>query len=246
MVWHGRDEFVEHAALAEQRVCPRLGCVGFEQSVHAEALAGSTQHREQGHGERVDEEQAIAPSWLADARGGKAHAEPQVLGVAERRLDGPSLGVVIDQFGSWYLAVAGGQTPRLLHRAGMNADDGADLISVRRRDPGCEQLAGAACLADPIGRRPRLARRIGDMDVAAKADDVGEAKIAEVCEQLVIAEAAIGEDGDTATRWHDLGQAYQAGILEGVALLRQFLFPHRQPQQRCRPATTRLACRSWS
>ena len=33
------------------------------------------------------------------------------------------------------------------------------------------------------------------MDVAAKADDIGKAKIAKIGEQLVVAEAAIGQDG---------------------------------------------------
>lgn len=35
-----RDQFVEHAALAEQRKCSGLGRIGLEQSIHAEAFAG--------------------------------------------------------------------------------------------------------------------------------------------------------------------------------------------------------------
>ena len=39
MLWHVVDEFVEHAALPEQRVAAELARVGLEQPVHAEALA---------------------------------------------------------------------------------------------------------------------------------------------------------------------------------------------------------------
>jgi hypothetical protein len=50
-------------------------------------------------------------------------------------------------------------------------------------------------------------------------------------EQLVVAEAAIGEEGDLAPRRENLGEPHQAGILVGVALVREFVLPHRQPQQ---------------
>ena len=45
------------------------------------------------------------------------------------------------------------------------------------------------------------------MDVAAKADDIGKAKISEIGEQLVVAEAAIGQDGHPAAGRDDLRQA---------------------------------------
>src|SRR5208283_4800407 len=39
---HGRDEFVEHAALAKQRVGAGFGCVGLEQPIHSQAFASGT------------------------------------------------------------------------------------------------------------------------------------------------------------------------------------------------------------
>jgi hypothetical protein len=39
VIWHGWDEFVEHAALPEQRMRANLRRVGLEQSIHAEAFA---------------------------------------------------------------------------------------------------------------------------------------------------------------------------------------------------------------
>ena len=52
---------------------------------------------------------------------------------------------------------------------------------------------------------------------------------------LVVAEAAIGQDGHPAAGREDLRQA-QTGILDVVTLILQLVFPHRQPQQRHRPA----------
>ena len=74
------------------------------------------------------------------------------------------------------------------------------------------------------------------MDVAAEADDVAEAQFAQEGEQLLIAEAAIGQDRDPAAGGHEFGQAPQAGILEVVALVLQFVLPDAQPQQRRRAA----------
>jgi hypothetical protein len=81
----------------------------------------------------------------------------------------------------------------------MHADDRADLL-ILRRDAGVAQLAGASTLAYPLRRRLGLPVGIGDMDVATEADDVIEAKFAKQDEQLVIARAAIGQNGDTAPR----------------------------------------------
>ena len=78
----------------------------------------------------------------------------------------------------------------------MDADDGPDLITLRCRDLGIAQFAGATALADPFGSRPRLARGIGDVDIAAQADDVAKAQFLEESEQLMITEAAVGEDRD--------------------------------------------------
>ena len=139
---------------------------------------------------------------------------------------------MIDQFRGRCLGVAGGQAPGFLHRLGMNADHRADLVAVRRSDPGMTQLARPAALAHPVGGRTCFARAVGDVDVAAEADDVVEAQVIQEGEQLVVAEAAVGEDRDGALRRHELLQPRQASVLEGVALLGEFFFPYRQPQQR--------------
>ena len=104
----------------------------------------------------------------------------------------------------------------------MHANDCADLLALRR-DAGVAQLAGASTLAHPLGGGFGLPVGIGDLDVAAKADDVVKAEFAEEREQLLIAEAAIGQDGDPAAGRDEVGQTVQAGIFEGVALLRELV-----------------------
>src|SRR4051812_9113660 len=71
---------------------------------------------------------------------------------------------------------------------------------------------GAAALAHPVCRRPRLAGGVGDPDVAAKADDVAEAQLFQNGDQLLVAEAAIGKDRHLATWRYGFGQAAEAGI----------------------------------
>ncbi len=46
MLWHGRDEFVEHAALPKQRVGASLGRVGFEGVVQNPPFLGYTRRAE--------------------------------------------------------------------------------------------------------------------------------------------------------------------------------------------------------
>jgi len=98
------------------------------------------------------------------------------------------------------------------------------------------QLARPPELADPLSSRAGLTRRIGDVDVAAKPDDIAKAKIIKEFEQLVVAKAAVREDRHGTTGWHELLQSHEAGVLEIVALLRQFVLPDGQPQKRRRPA----------
>ena len=111
----------------------------------------------------------------------------------------------------------------------MDAYDGADRVFVRRGHPCASQLARPAALADPLRRRARLAVRIGHMDVAAETNNVTKTERCQVCEQLVVAKAAVGQDGDGAVRWHKFLQPGQAGVLEVVALLRQFVLPDAHP-----------------
>jgi hypothetical protein len=47
--------------------------------IYAEAFASGSEHREQYHCEGVDEEQAVAPGWFADARDAGPQAERRSL-----------------------------------------------------------------------------------------------------------------------------------------------------------------------
>jgi hypothetical protein len=49
-----------------------------------------------------------------------------------------------------------------------------------------------------MSRGPRLPGGIGDVDVAAKANNIGKTEISKIGEQLVVAETAIGQDGHPA------------------------------------------------
>src|SRR5271166_1654907 len=98
---------------------------------------------------------------------------------------------MIDQGCGQCVGVADGQAPWLLHRPRLDTDNGTYLIGVPRGDPRTPQLARAPRLANPLGGRARLARLVGDVDVAAEADDVAEAQFGEEFEQLVIAETAL-------------------------------------------------------
>ena len=133
---------------------------------HAPAEAGGT-----------DQQQPVAAHWLADACGGQAHAELQILGVAELRLDGPALGIVVDQRGRGLIPQAGGQAPWFLHTLGMHTNDRADPLALRG-DPGVAQFTGASALAHPLGSRPDQPVSIGHLDIATEADDIIEPKLA--------------------------------------------------------------------
>jgi hypothetical protein len=52
---HHRDQIVEHAALAEQRMDAALGCVGLEHPVIAQRFAGGAEQRQQYHRKGVDQ-----------------------------------------------------------------------------------------------------------------------------------------------------------------------------------------------
>src|SRR6185437_5265297 len=107
---------------------------------------------------------------------------------------------------------------RLAELVRMHTHDRADQLALRGH-PRVRQLAGTPALAHPFGRGPGGAVRVGDVDVAAKADHVTEPQRREVGKQLLIAKAAIGQDGDTATLGHQFGKTPQARILEIVALI---------------------------
>ena len=52
----------------------------------AEAFAGGAEQRQQEDRQGVEQQQTVAPLRIADAQDAQAHAEPQILGVAEPRL----------------------------------------------------------------------------------------------------------------------------------------------------------------
>ena len=58
---HSRDQFVEHAALAEERMGAMLGGVGLEMAVHAETFSGGAEQRQENDREGVEEKQPVAP-----------------------------------------------------------------------------------------------------------------------------------------------------------------------------------------
>ena len=62
---------------------------GSERSVHAEAFAGRAEQRQEEDRQGVEQQQTVAPLRIADAQDAQAHAETQILGVAEPRLDRP-------------------------------------------------------------------------------------------------------------------------------------------------------------
>ena len=69
---------------------------GSERSVHAEAFAGGAEQRQEEDRQGVEQQQTVAPLRIADAQDAQAHAETQILGVAEPRLDRPPFGVEVD------------------------------------------------------------------------------------------------------------------------------------------------------
>ncbi|MGO8740046.1 hypothetical protein [Rhodoblastus sp.] len=67
------------------------------------------------------------------------------------------------------------------------------------------------------------------MNVAAKADDIGEAQRVEKIEQLGVAKAAVGEDRHRGALGRHFGQTREAEVLEVVALVFQFVLQDGQP-----------------
>src|SRR3978361_2166566 len=106
----------------------------------------------------------------------------------------------------------------------MHAHDRAVWLPLRG-DARVHQLPGPPALSHPFGGGPGGSVRVGDLNVAAKADHVAEAEFRKKGEQLLIAEAAIGKNGDAAAGGYEFGQTAQTRILEIVALFRQLVLP---------------------
>ncbi len=72
-----------------------LDGAGSQLTVHAEALAGGAQNRQQQDGESVQEQEAVAALRIIDPQRAHAHSEAQILAVAEAGFDGPAFRGVI-------------------------------------------------------------------------------------------------------------------------------------------------------
>jgi hypothetical protein len=82
---HVGDQIVEQAALPKQRMGSALGGVDLQMPIHAEALAGRAEQRQQNDREGVQQKQPVASLRIGDAKSAHAHAEAQVLRVAKVR-----------------------------------------------------------------------------------------------------------------------------------------------------------------
>src|SRR3954469_17943371 len=107
----------------------------------------------------------------------------------------PALRIQVDQFARGLVGGVGDQAPRLPHAFGVNAHYGADRV-VEAGDGGAVQHPGTAARADPVGGLAALAVGGGHPDVGAHADDEVERQlVTQHAVQLVVAEAAIGDEG---------------------------------------------------
>src|SRR5260370_25465564 len=89
-LWHVRDELVEHASLTQQRVGTPLSRVGLEVAIVAERFPGGTQQGQQHDAESADQPQAITPVGCSHVHPAPAHAEAEVLFIANTPPDTPA------------------------------------------------------------------------------------------------------------------------------------------------------------
>jgi hypothetical protein len=99
----------------------------------------------------------------------------------------------------------GREAPGLLHALLMLDHDSADRRLLLRHQRVAQHL-GVPALGHPLARRLTLAVRVGDHDALAEPDDVTPAEGVEVDVQLLVAEAAVGEDRDVDVARQDLVQ----------------------------------------
>ncbi len=87
----------------------------------------------------------------------------------------------------------------VFHVRRMYAYHGATLIGVRDGNAFVAQFARPALIADPFSHGSLVVCGIGDIDVAAEANDIGKAKLCKIREQRVVTEAVVGQDGHPVT-----------------------------------------------
>ncbi len=232
LIRHIRDEIVMHTALAKKgngyaawRCWP--SSVG-----HSPGPRLPPEEAQQDHGKGVEQPQAVAARGRADANPAHAHAKAQVLGIPKTALDAPAFGVVVNEspraFGG-----ARSQTPGFLHVLGLHAHHGTHPVMIG----GHMSSAQDACtsrFSDPLCRCPHLALRIGDVDVAAKANDI--VKLELVLQQMIellISKTTVGHDQHPNPLGQYLREAHQHPVFVGVAMLFQSPLIDREPQKRC-------------
>ena len=159
----------------------------------------------------------------------------EILCVSKTRFNSPALAVERDDFPGRERAVAGGQMPSLLHTLSLHAHHRADLLA-GGGDFRLAQLARPPAQADPIGGQPRFAVGGADVNVATKADDVAKAKALQKLEQLDVAKASVGQDRDGDALGEQFLQTGQAGVLEVIALVLQFVLVDGEPDERRSPS----------
>jgi len=124
----------------------------------------------------------------------------------------------------------------LLHVLLLNTHDGPDLILLGG-DHGAAHGARPSVRADPGRRRAGLPAGRGDADIAAEADDVVEVQfLGQQPVELLVAEAAIGQDADLDVGRQYLGEPHQHAVFIQVPPVLQGLLVHGQPYQRGRAA----------
>ncbi len=78
-LFHVRHELVVLLSLAEERMGALLRGIDLDPAVHAEALPGGAEQREQALRQRAQKQEAISPAAVANVRGRESQAEAGVL-----------------------------------------------------------------------------------------------------------------------------------------------------------------------
>jgi hypothetical protein len=95
----------------------------FEILIEAKSLAGSTEHRQQGDRESIEQPQAIASFRRVDADLPHAHAKMRIFCIPEAAFYTPAFAVFFQEDSGLFVAEAGRQAPRFFHVFGLNADN---------------------------------------------------------------------------------------------------------------------------
>ena len=177
------------------------------------------------------------PMWVAD-RPRQAHAEAQVLLVAERLLNREASSVEFHDLGSLALAQARREAPRFLHLARVHNDDGRNF-SARTCHTCLADHRRATVRGHPVSSW--LPPPFGgfDLDAAAESDDEVPAERLQEPVELLITEPTISEQRDLHVGRETGMQPLDQPVLVIVTLPFEGRFAHRHPDQRRCPPVTR-------